>query len=194
MGDIVMDNDQTTNADLLRELRRELERAVQQARADLLAAARGMIDDARGEIEEETRFGGRLPQRTQETPRGVPFVSWCTWGCVYGANQAKLYNCRARRLGEYNVDGTIKVYTCADKTITFTGDGTEQRIVWRWNPDAGLTIEDNPQVNDPQDSSGYISGVVAMFDRTNGVITPSAGGTDQLGHLLWLPVFAPATV
>ena len=126
-----------------------------------------------------------------------PWSDKLTFGLSKTArNKIKVLNCKARRYGD--PQGTAPnqtiYYTCSDKEITFTGDGTGQRICWKWNPTDGLQILDNAQTNDPMDDSNDIYGVVAVFDVVNGRADLAVGGVIQCGSVLVLPTFTVAGV
>ena len=126
-----------------------------------------------------------------------PYGKQYTFGYTITKNTVSIWNGRARRYGQYNGDGTNVIFAAASNpTVVTFSDGAKQRIVWQWSPSGGLVINTSPQVNDPSDSAPVISGIVAIFDCNNGVPTISAAGgaSDQLGHLLILPIEAPATV
>ena len=122
---------------------------------------------------------------------GYPYGELWTCGIMIAANVVTVYNARARRMGERNADGTNKTWQATTTDVTFS-DGANQRIIWEWDPSAGLLILATPQVNDPSDAPPIIRGILGIFDCTSGQCRVSAGGSDQLGHLIPLPIFAPA--
>ena len=135
-----------------------------------------------------------------DAPRGVrpyqmlpfPFGNLWIFGILPEKGQVTIFNPMARRYGDQQ--GASQVYTCADTVVPITGDGAGQRIVWSWSAVAGLAIQANAQINDPQDDSPLIRGVVAIFDVTDSVPMLAVGGCIQAGHLLVLPIFTKANV
>lgn len=132
-----------------------------------------------------------LPDNEEGMITPFPFGPFFTFGLSQTANnKIKVLNCKARRYAD--PQGTSIYYVCSDTEVTFTGDGTGQRICWKWNPTAGLSILTAPQTNDPLDDSTYIYGVVAVFDVSSGVATLATGGVIQCGQVITLPLFTVA--
>ena len=143
----------------------------------------------------ESMTGGEDEWIDPPVPFLFPWRSELVFGLQQTArNKVKVLNCKARRYGD--PQGTAPnqtiCYTCADKEITFAGDGAGQRICWKWNPTDGLRILDNAQTNDPMDDSTDIYGVVAIFDVTGGMATLATGGVIQCGQVITLPLFTVA--
>jgi hypothetical protein len=125
---------------------------------------------------------------------GYPYGNLWTFGIGFSGADVTIYNPRAKRFGD-NPGGATQNYTCADATITLA-NGTSQRIVWEWNETSGLSIAASAQVNDPIDTPPTYRGTVCICDCVNGIACLSSthkGASDQLGHLLILPLFSVPT-
>ena len=132
-----------------------------------------------------------LPPPRQYMVREFPWLPTITFGLERtAAAKIKVLNCKARRYKD--PQGASIYYVCSDTEVTFTGDGTGQRICWKWNPTAGLSILTAPKTNDPLDDSEYIYGVVAVFDVSNLYATLATGGSIQCGQVITLPLFTVA--
>ncbi len=169
----------------------DIERRIQQAVLDVMARMELRLQHtAQGDV----RGGVKRPVIQQGPLRTFPFGQQYVFGLLVAGNQVKVYNPMLRRYGD--PQGTAPnqtiCYTCADTTITFAGDGTGQRICWKWDPTGGLAILPNAQTNDPIDDGTYIYGVVAIFDVTNLCPTIAVGGVVQCGQIITLPVFTVA--
>lgn len=153
-------------------------------------AARSQITGQR--VESSPNGTTVLPAARQYMAREFPWLPTITFGLERTGNaKIKVLNCKARRYAD--PQGSSIYYVCSDTEVTFTGAGDGQRICWKWNPTAGLSILTAPQVNDPLDDSTYIYGVVAVFDVSASLVaTLATGGSIQCGQVITLPTFTVA--
>ncbi len=138
--------------------------------------------------------GHRIPRRKDIWRTPFPYGKQWPFGLGIDGNNVTIYNPMLRRYGD--PQGTAPnqaiCYTCADTTITFGGDGSGQRVCWKWSPAGGLVILPDAQVNDPIDDGTYIYGVVAIFNVENSIPSLAVGGCIQCGQIIALPVFTVA--
>lgn len=184
------------NQDIQQAIQQATDRAVEQAVQRCLQ----LINENQLNQPQEQPFegmnGNQLQVRQGAPMTGFPFGSQYVFGLGVdpATSSVRVYNPMLRRYGD--PQGTAPnqtiCYTCADAEITFSGDGSGQRICWAWSPSAGLSIMPDAQTNDPIDDSTYIYGVVAVFDVTNGVPILAKGGCIQCGQIITLPVFTVA--
>lgn len=173
-----------------RDVRQLIENAVANEIASRIAQVEISIRSEIGRMAFATP--SRIPNRVYEVQHEFPWMPELTFGLERtAADKIKILNCKLRRFGDPQGTAPNQTiwYTCADKEVTFTGDGDGQRICWKWNPTDGLRILDNAQTNDPIDDSTDIYGVVAIFNVTNSRAELATGGIIQCGQPITLPVF-----
>ena len=120
---------------------------------------------------------------------GYPWGSQYTFGITDdGAGNVVIHNAKARRFGDPQgaAPNQMICYTCVDTAVPILG---LSKVTWKWNPTAGLIIQNFAQVNDPIDDGTWIYGVIGIFDFQNGRIV--LVDYQQCG-IIQLPLFTKA--
>jgi hypothetical protein len=123
----------------------------------------------------------------------LPFPFGPLWenGIWFNGLVVTIYNPTARRFGD--PQGTCPDYTADDATITISGNGAGQRIIWKWSEDGGIEFESTAQTNDPSDDSTYVRGVLMNLDVAANRIWFAKGGAKNAGRIIPLPLFTKPT-
>lgn len=124
--------------------------------------------------------------------KGYPYGSKWTNGIGFVSNTVTIYNPKALRFGEPE-------YSCPNMTISLA-DGNGQRVIWAWREREGaaygLSVLSNAQINAPSDAPPVYMGTICICDCVSGIakLANTGGSSDNLGHIILLPLFTVGTI